>query len=135
MIFLYLFIFVTFCGVLWAQIQRAHSTLIKISKLILQDSKSFDSSILNYTSKDRLPSLINLLSENAQLYLIYKEGNDIKIIPLNNSINQHISKAKYRKLQNRLNRKMLICSYVFSPSIYYRLDSPNSDYILWIFNF
>lgn len=135
MIFLYLFIFVTFLGVFWAQVQRARNILRTIYSIISENRKAFDSKILDSIGRDRLVIFDNLISNNAQLYIIYDDGNSIKIDPLNNNITQYLSKSKYKKLHAKLKKKMLIYSCIFSPSIYYKLEGPNQNVILWIFNY
>lgn len=135
MIFLFLFIFVTFLSIFWAQIQRAQNILRKLNEIIRQDRVAFDFTILNKVLKDDLGIFSKLISDNAQLYLVYINQDNVVVESLNNNISQYISRRKYKKLHNKLTRKTLSCSYIFSPSIYYRLDDPDQNIILWILNY
>lgn len=124
----------TFVAVLWVQIKRAKNVKKLLGRGILSDRDAFDLSILgNNTIHETFKS--EFISKNVQLYLIWMDGKDAKVVSLNDSVPQYISAKKYYRLRKKLSQKMLVSSYFLSPSIYYQLGTPNDKYILWVFNY
>lgn len=96
------------------------------------DKSYFDNTIALVLKNKTMDSSNMFLKPGEKVFLIEKCVS-LSVYSLNNDIRQTMLESQYKKIDTKLNLHNPTYSYSFeSYSIYYRLPSPNENYILKI---
>jgi hypothetical protein len=127
--------FAGFAGAIIAMAANSMSNAKKdartLSEKINEKKSEWDIFINGLSANSHLPDNPIFIDKNAALYIVKKEGANIRSVSLNNKMSRTLSESKYRKLMNELDERIIVYTYSLqSHSNYYKI---RDNEMLWIY--